>query len=210
MRVKKFLIRILIFSLLVSLILNLFQFYIASENNRVTKVIDGDSFELKDGRRVRLLSLDAPEKDRCGYIEARDRLEELIFNKKVRLKNTVKDDYGRILSNVFVENTLINKIMLEEGLTRFYYVKSPYYFELKKISQKVKDTKIGIYSALCRTSSTDANCQIKANNNHGQKFFFTPDCRNYEQVIIDEAFGDKWFCNEKGAIKEGFVKAKGC
>jgi endonuclease YncB( thermonuclease family) len=207
---KRRIILILGIGLIISLIFNFWQFYQKLENNRVVRVVDGDSFELKDGRRIRLLSLDAPEINRCYYSQARERLTGLILNKKIRLKNITKDNYGRLLSNIFVGNIFVNKIILKEGLARFYYVKSPYYEDLKAISQKAKDNKIGIYSPLCRTTSQDANCQIKANNNHGQKYFFTPECRTYEQVIVDESFGDQWFCEEEEAIKAGFTKAKGC
>ena len=204
---------LLIFVLLTSLLLNLLQEYLRTENYRVTRVVDGDSFDLKDGRRIRLLSLDAPEKNRCFYPESRERLKSLILNKKVKLKDVVTDDYGRILADVFVDppaGGFVNKIMLAEGLARFSYVKIPYYEELKSISLNAKNLKKGIYSPLCRTTSTDPDCLIKANINHGEKFYFTPNCRNYQQVIIDEAFGDRWFCTEDDAVQEGFIKASGC
>lgn len=97
----------------------------------VTAVPDGDSLDLADGRRIRLLGLDAPERARrqvsgvksqepddddtapperyengsggCLWKEARDRLVELAVGKRVILKDTVKDDYGRILANVWTE-----------------------------------------------------------------------------------------------------------
>lgn len=210
MKNMQLIILILGIGLFISLIINLWQYNKTMENNRVVKVLDGDSFELYDGRRIRLLSLDAPEKNRCYYFQARERLTSLILNKKILLKDVITDDYGRLLSNIFVGNIFVNKIILKEGLARFYYVKSPYYEELKVISQKAKDDKIGVYSPLCRTTSQDANCQIKANNNHGQKYFFTPECRAYEQVIVDESFGDQWFCDEIEASRAGFIKAKGC
>jgi len=199
----------LILVLLASLSANLLQARIRTENNRVLRVVDGDSFDLKDGRRIRLLSVDAPERYRCLYSESRERLKDLVLGKKVKLKDLVTDDYGRILADVFVNNMFVNKIMLQEGLARFTYTGKDY-DDLKAINLNAKNLKIGIYSPLCRTTSTDANCQIKANNNHGKKFYFTPQCRNYDQVIVDESFGDKWFCSEKEAADSGFQKAKGC
>ncbi|OGK12986.1 hypothetical protein A3C98_03275 [Candidatus Roizmanbacteria bacterium RIFCSPHIGHO2_02_FULL_37_15] len=76
--------------------------------------MDGDSFDLKDGRRIRLLSLDAPEKNRCFYPESRERLKSLILNKKVRLKDVLTDDYGRNLANVFAGN--IDEALQEDFL----------------------------------------------------------------------------------------------
>lgn len=192
-----------------SLIINLLQVKQRTDNNQVIRVVDGDSFDLKDGRRIRLLSIDAPERDRCLYSEAGEKLRSLILNKKVKLKNIVTDDYGRILADVFVNDIHINKIMLLEGLTRFTYTGQEY-TNLKAINLNAKKLKIGIYSPLCRTTSIDENCKIKANNNHGKKFYFTPQCRNYEQVIVDESFGDRWFCTEEKAIDAGFTKAKNC
>ena len=193
-----------------SLILNIYLLYQKSENNRVVRVIDGDSFETQDNRRIRLLSLDAPEKNRCLFTESRDYLKSLILSKKVYLKDTVIDDYGRILADVFIGKKLINKLILEKGYARFAYVKSPYYDELKNLSQTAKDNKIGIYSSSCRTANSNPDCQIKGNINHGEKFYFTPDCRNYKEVSIDESFGDKWFCTEIEAKGAGFTKASNC
>ena len=200
---------VLILVLLASLIPNPLQARIRTADNSALRVVDGDSFDLKDGRRIRLLSVDAPERDRCLYSESRERLKDLVLDKKVQLKNIVTDDYGRVLADIFVNDILVNKIMLMEGLARFTYT-GKNYEDLKAINLTAKNLKLGIYSPLCRTSSTDANCRIKANYNHGKKFYFTPQCRNYEQVIVDESFGDKWFCSEKEVIQEGFKKAKGC
>jgi len=37
-------------------------------------VVDGDTFQLKLGKRVRLLGVDAPEYNRCGGKEAKEAL----------------------------------------------------------------------------------------------------------------------------------------
>ena len=196
--------------LILSLLFNFFLLYQKSELNRVIRVVDGDSFDLKDGRRIRLLSLDAPEKNRCYYVQSRDYLKSLILNNKIYLKDTITDDYGRIIGNIFVGNILINKKVLEEGNARFTYNKSPYYDELKRAFESAKNLEKGVYSPICRTQSTDSDCQIKGNNNHGEKFYFTPECRNYFQVIIDESFGEKWFCTEEEAQIQGFKKSSIC
>lgn len=204
---------ILISLFIASLLLNFYLLYQKSEENRVTRVVDGDSFETRGGRRIRLLSLDAPEINRCFYEESSDYLKTLILGKKVYLKDTVIDDYGRILANVFIgpsADGFVNRKIIENGMARFAYVKSPYYEELKTSFQSAKDSELGIYSSACRTVSQNPDCQIKGNINHGEKFYFTPACRNYYQVIIDESFGDKWFCTEQEAQLEGFAKASNC
>ncbi|OGK18214.1 hypothetical protein A2866_06525 [Candidatus Roizmanbacteria bacterium RIFCSPHIGHO2_01_FULL_39_8] len=112
---------------LLSVGMNFYLYFLLTDKNQVVRVVDGDSFDLKDGRRILLLGIDAPEKGRCMFEVGRERLEEIVLDKTVRLENTVIDDYGRILANVFVGTTLANKVMLMEGFARFLYVKSPYY-----------------------------------------------------------------------------------
>ncbi len=181
-----------------------------SDRNSVIKVVDGDSIDLKDGRRIRLLGIDAPEKERCMYGEARESLRVKVQGKRVKLENTIIDDYGRILANVFVGNELVNRTMVEAGLAKFTYVTSPYYQNLKEASQKAKEMKLGIYSPLCRTTQSTSDCLIKGNIRNGEKIYHLPSCFNYDQVIIDESFGDKWFCSENEAREAGFRKVTGC
>src|SRR3989344_1616063 len=202
---------LIVFPLLISsLALNFYLLYEKSEQNRVVRVIDGDSFEVKNGRRIRLLSIDSPEKDRCLFNQARDRLKTLILTNKVYLKDTTTDDYGRLLANVYVKGVLINKIMLEEGFARFLSIRSPDFDNLKIAYAKARQNRVGIFSPVCRTDSPSPDCLIKGNFRQGDQVYFTPSCRNYTQVIIDESFGDRWFCSEDEAIKEGFRRAANC
>ena len=53
--------------------------------NLVSRVIDGDTFELCSGETARLLCVDTPEKGEEGYEEAKVFLEDLILYKEVRL-----------------------------------------------------------------------------------------------------------------------------
>jgi endonuclease YncB( thermonuclease family) len=50
----------------------------------VTNVIDGDTFDLSDGTRIRVCGIDAPEHDEAGFIEARAALEAIVGGKTVR------------------------------------------------------------------------------------------------------------------------------
>lgn len=173
-------------------------------------VPDGDSIQLSDGRRVRMLGIDAPERDRCMANEARERLIELAKDKIISLEDTVTDDYGRILANVSEGNIFLNTILVEEGLAKWTHVKNSLSDELKLASDLAKREKRGIYSDTCRTSSPSADCLIKGNMKAGEKVYHLPTCDHYDLVIIDEAFGDQWFCSEKEAQSAGFTKASGC
>lgn len=197
---------------------------------RVVSVPDGDSLQLADGRRVRLLGIDAPERGRCLASAARDELRRLALGKHVRLKDIVTDDYGRVLSIVIVEdfptwigylrsrimgdpvNTdpLVNRGMLAAGLARdTFSAEKDYASTLKQAYDQAKFKKLGIFSSTCRTQPA-GECTIKGNVRDGKKTYHVLACDNYSQVIVDEAFGDSWFCDESDAQAAGFVKAGGC
>jgi endonuclease YncB( thermonuclease family) len=65
----------------------------------VTRVVDGDTIELSDGRSVRIVGIDTPEEGACGYPEATSRMEQLVLGKRVRLGESDEDvdRYGRLL-----------------------------------------------------------------------------------------------------------------
>ena len=197
--------------IIISFFLNLFFVYQIINKRQVEKVVDGDSLDLKGGMRIRLLGIDAPEQGRCMSYHAQERLEQLVLNKRVALKDKVKDNYGRILANVFIGNIFVNKVLAEEGLARFEYIKSPYYTEMKLAQKQAKSEKLGIYSPLCRmTTIQDVDCPIKGNHRAGENVYHLPGCPNYTEVIIDESYGDHWFCSQDEAESAGFRKAKGC
>lgn len=78
-------------------------------------MVDGDTFQLASGKRIRLIGVDAFEYNRCGGPGARKRLTDLILNKQVVLKEEVQQTFGRSLALVYQRNKLINKMILEEG-----------------------------------------------------------------------------------------------
>lgn len=95
----------------------------------VRHVIDGDTLVLDDGRKIRLIGIDAPETDdRRGPIEpwgpqassfARDFVER--SNGWVTLQFDLErlDQYERHLAYVFVEDGLLNEELIRRGLARF-------------------------------------------------------------------------------------------
>jgi micrococcal nuclease len=216
-----------------SLGLNLLFSFVLYEQSRVVFVPDGDSLELRDGRRVRLLGLDAPEAGRCMSEEAKSRLSERTLGRHVRLKNTVKDSYGRILANVIIDapfgewigylyarfikkepyhpTAFVNGLMVEEGLAKYNSTTGPYSEWLKRVHTEAKSEKRGIYSPQCQQmTAPNPDCTIKGNIRQDRKTYHLPGCDNYDQTIVDLSFGDQWFCTEKEAEDAGFAKASGC
>lgn len=196
-------------ALFISIGLNIFFFAHTWADFTVTSVPDGDSLQLASGQRIRLLGIDAPERDMCMAADARETLEQAVKGRHVRLKDTITDDYGRTLANVFTKNVHLNHLLVSNGLAKYIYVKSPYSDTLKAAQSLAKENKLGIWSETCRKTS-NPECAIKGNTRAGKKTYLLPDCKNYDQTIIDTAFSDRWFCSEKEAIAAGFTKASGC
>lgn len=181
---------------------------------KVTKIIDGDTFDTEDNNRIRLAEIDAPEfpKD-CYSAQAKERLGKLISNKKIFVEVLKKDNFGRLLSFVYLNNLLVNKALVAEG----YAVYSPftrqtkYDVELKQAELEAKEAKRGIWSNLCQNTKT-SNCLIKGNYRKDKKtkIYHLPNCYNYQKITINEQKGDRWFCTEEEATKAGFIKSKDC
>ena len=76
----------------------------SSRTVRVVEVIDGDTVVIGTGQHVRLIGIDTPERDTCGYREAAEALRTLVEGHQVRLVNpeSVQDEdrYGRLLRYV--------------------------------------------------------------------------------------------------------------
>ena len=75
-----------------------------SASARVTYVVDGDTVVIGSGEHVRLIGIDTPERDQCGYREAAEALRTLVEGRKVTLVNPKsvqdKDTHGRLLRYV--------------------------------------------------------------------------------------------------------------
>jgi endonuclease YncB( thermonuclease family) len=78
---------------------------------RVTEIIDGDTFKVspnwkwnnQTGDTVRANGYDTPEKGELGYEAAKNKLEALILNKEVILRNPIRMTYGRLLCDVYYQ-----------------------------------------------------------------------------------------------------------
>lgn len=90
---------------------------------RVVRVIDGDTFEIEGGERVRLIGVDTPESVKpdapveCFGKEASEYLKSLIEEKEVRLERdrTDRDRYARLLRYVYLGDVFVNERIVREG-----------------------------------------------------------------------------------------------
>lgn len=117
---------------------------------KVTRTIDGDTMDLENGYRVRLLGIDSPEVGQPFYREATDALKEMTEGKKVKLEKDPrweKDVYGRSLRYVFMDGLFVNKEMVRKGLARLEADEdSKYYSALEQAEKEAIEKRLGIWS----------------------------------------------------------------
>ena len=93
-------------------------------NMTVTEVIDGDTFYLGNGDKVRMLGINTPESGRPYAQEATDFLTNMILGKEISLVNDSKngdsDSYGRLLAHVYVNDTFVNYEIIKAGYAFWY------------------------------------------------------------------------------------------
>lgn len=102
-----------------------------NEIARVIRVIDGDTIEIADGRKVRYIGIDTPETVDprkpvgCFGREASSKNRELVENADVELENDVSetDRYGRLLRYVYIiipgrGRVMVNEELVQEGFAQ--------------------------------------------------------------------------------------------
>ncbi len=83
-----------------------------ARKEKVTKVIDGDTFETASRKNpVRLANVDAPEKGQPGAGKATEALRKLIQGEEVTIDTVARDRYGRSVANVKAGGKSVNKAM---------------------------------------------------------------------------------------------------
>ncbi len=124
----------------------------------VSRVIDGDTFVLSTGEKVRLIGIDAPEMGRS--VQSRERLAEeatkyirdLIEGKKVVIELDVQlyDRYRRLLAYVYVDTVFLNEMLLKKGLAVImtYPPNVKHVESFKQFQDRAKRKGIGVWEYL--------------------------------------------------------------
>ncbi|OGH67647.1 MAG: hypothetical protein A3C15_02420 [Candidatus Magasanikbacteria bacterium RIFCSPHIGHO2_02_FULL_50_9b] len=132
---------------------------------QVTRVIDGDTFEIKIGNteeKVRMIGIDTPESVdprrpvQCFGKEAGAHLRELFGNRPIKLEKDAESDdrdkYGRLLRYIsFADNasasTTLNAQMITDGYA-YAYTRFPFSrrAEYLKLQTAARDAQRGLWS----------------------------------------------------------------
>lgn len=137
------------------------------EEAKVSRVSDGDTLVLEDGRRLRYLNVDTPETVKpgtpvqCFGPQASDFNKRLVEGKVVYLTKDKEDTdrYGRYLRFVFLPgkdtsdvSQSVNAEMVDRGLARvsIYKPNTTYQDVFLSLERQAKDDKRGLWGA-CET-----------------------------------------------------------
>jgi micrococcal nuclease len=116
---------------------------------KASRIYDGDSLVLSNGQEIRLIGIDAPEKDQPGADLSRSFMEGLITGKDLRIEKGVEeyDKYKRLLVYLYQGDTFINAEMIKNGyaVTLFIPPNDKYKEEFTRLEAEAKESKKGLW-----------------------------------------------------------------
>lgn len=125
------------------------------ETALVTRIIDGDTIELENGKKVRFIGINTPEtkhpnKDiECYGEEASAKTSELLLNKSAILEKDISetDRYGRLLRYVYIDETMINEYLVKNGyaLASSYPPDVKYQEKFKQAEAYARENNLGLW-----------------------------------------------------------------
>lgn len=134
----------------------------------VVEIIDGDTLSVRVGGRVepvRLIGIDAPERDECLAEAATDRLAELVGSGSVTLEKDVsdRDRFDRLLRYVWVGEVLVNRELVADGLAiaRRYPPDLAHTETLETAQADAREARRGLWADdACGPAATGASIRI--------------------------------------------------
>ncbi len=207
----------------------------AFENSvhQVVYVADGDTVDVENKVRIRLLGINAPERGDCHYAESRDYLKTLLGDAHVRIEKDITgaDRYGRLLRYMYIvadtpseDDVFVNEALVRQGHAKVLAVApdNRYRDLLASAQEDAKLNGRGLWSECAQEESpslreVDAGpenptCTIKGNISekaYGRNYFLEG-CPNYNRIKIDTRKGESYFCTEQEAEDAGFSRSASC
>ena len=176
-----------------------------------TQVVDGDTIYLDNGKKVRFVGVNTPERGVEGYITSKNFVQKLCLNKEVGLDIDDKkqnDKYGRTLAVVIVDGKNVNEMLLKEGLAEIMYMPpSEFYpYNWAGSGTHVADTHSSSSSSSSTSSSDSSGTgSYVANGNSGK--FHVASCSSVSKMSENNKI---FFSSRNEAINQGFEPCKLC
>jgi micrococcal nuclease len=189
-----------------TVVLLVFTLYPSFRGIRVKEVTDGDTIVLNNGKTVRYIGVDTPEKDELFFPEATEANREMLCGKKISLEYDIEkqDTYGRTLAYVWVDSVLVNAELIKKGLASVYCF-SPnlkYRDRFLSLQKQARERKIGIWSI--QVSPEDYYVASKKSKRF---VFHRPDCPWAERIKTDNLI---WFKTRDEALDSGYSPCRTC
>jgi len=134
------------------------------ETALVARVIDADTIELSDGRTLRLLNINAPEKSFPNSALSTEFLKQY-ENKSIKFQITEKDKYFRELARIYsLNNDYLNLELVSNGLASTFLVESSELSKFKNSEIQAISQGKGIWKHSsyydCITSTIDKELEV--------------------------------------------------
>jgi len=123
----------------------------------ISKILDGDTLDLGDGRRIRLLNINAPEKNQPLSELSTNFLKDY-ENETVEIEVTGVEKYGRLLARIYGDKYL-NLELVRLGLVHKYIVEDS---ELN-LYEKAESDALKKQSGIWKTSEYNGCLKIEIN-----------------------------------------------
>ncbi len=191
-------------------------------------VVDGDTIKLGP-LSIRIHGIDAPEQGQacqqrngrpweCGTA-ATAALAEMIKGQSLKCIPLDTDAYGRIIGRCFAGDSDLGQEMTALGLAWAYREYSEDYVE---VEAGARSQGLGIWQGAAQApweyranhwkravADAPGGCPIKGNiSAKGERIYHTPWSSAYARTQIDEAQGERWFCDEAEAVAAGWRGAR--
>ncbi|MBQ2654543.1 MAG: thermonuclease family protein [Methanobrevibacter sp.] len=179
------------------------------ETATCTEVVDGDTIYLSNGKKVRLVGVNTPERGVEGYITSKVFVQKLCLNKQIGLDiddSKPTDKYGRTLAVVIVDGKNLNEMLLKEGLAEIMYIPpSEFYpYNWADSSTHISSSHQTSTNANTDSGSGDSGNYI-GNSNSGK--FHKSTCKWGQKTAEHNRV---YFNNRNEAISQGYVPCKVC
>jgi len=196
-----------------------------SDVQGAVRVIDADTVDVGQ-TRVRLHAIDAPEQDQvcqtdqgvdfaCGAW-ATAQVVDAFEGQMAVCDHVDTDRYGRVVARCVVQGVDMGQRIVREGWA-FAFRRYGLDYDLEEKAAYVAGRGLHAFQLLSpsefRQTQVEGrvpphpSCTIKGNISDKGRVFHVPGQRYYQQTLIHEPSGERWFCSEAEALRAGWRAA---
>ena len=152
-------------------------------HGKVVAVADGDTVTVLVDRRqvrIRLHSVDCPEKKQPFGQKAKQFTSRLVFGKPVTVKVATTDKYGRTVGEVMFGDRSLNEELIKAGLAWWYRKYAPRAKMLAFFEEEARKARRGLWADPNPTAPWDFRHRAKPlRGNVRSRVFHAPGCAHY-------------------------------